>query len=103
VALSDDDHSQLDEPPAKPGRKSPVSLTSGLVTGADLLSQQAGRTRISPNVFKHGMTVEHPEYGPGTIVALSGEGPKRNAVVRFSGDDSQRTFRLAFSDLMPVE
>ena len=49
------------------------------------------------------MVVEHPQYGPGTIIALSGEGPKRNAVVRFFGDQSERTFRLAFSDLTPAE
>jgi hypothetical protein len=49
------------------------------------------------------MTVEHPEYGHGTIVALSGEGVKRNAVVRFFADQSERNFRLAFSDLAPAE
>ena len=49
------------------------------------------------------MLVEHPQYGAGTIVALSGEGAKRNAVVQFFSDQSQRTFRLAFSDLTPAE
>lgn len=85
-----------------PYAKSRPALTTGLVTGADLLAQQS-RPRVPPNAFKHGMTVNHPQYGPGTIVALSGEGPKRNAVVRFFGDGAERTFRLAFSDLMPAE
>jgi DNA helicase-2/ATP-dependent DNA helicase PcrA len=95
------DVSQLDAPPAKSTKPSPA-LTSGLVTGADLLAQNA-RPRVAPSRFKHGMVVEHPEYGPGTIIALSGEGAKRNAVVQFFGDQSQRTFRLAFSDLTPAE
>ncbi|HEX5102507.1 MAG TPA: 3'-5' exonuclease, partial [Pirellulaceae bacterium] len=88
-------HSPPYTKPAKP-------LTSGLVTGADLLAQQT-RPRVPPSRFKHGMVVEHPEYGAGTIVALSGEGAKRNAVVQFFADQSQRTFRLAFSDLVPAE
>jgi DNA helicase-2/ATP-dependent DNA helicase PcrA len=95
------DVSQLDAPPSKSTKPAPT-LTSGLVTGADLLAQNA-RPRVAPSRFKHGMVVEHPEYGPGTIIALSGEGTKRNAVVQFFGDQSQRTFRLAFSDLTPAE
>ncbi|MDX1945663.1 MAG: UvrD-helicase domain-containing protein [Pirellulaceae bacterium] len=93
--------SQEDEPPrTKPGKPLP-NLTSGLVTGEQLLARQTG-PRFSPNQFKHGMVVEHPEYGPGTIIALSGEGAKRNAVVRFFSDDSERTFRLAMSNLAPA-
>jgi len=85
---------------AKP-RKAAL-LTSGVVTGADLLAKQE-RSRISPNVYKHGMTVEHPQYGPGTIIALSGDGPKRTATVRFLQDGAERKFRLLFSDLTPAE
>jgi DNA helicase-2/ATP-dependent DNA helicase PcrA len=99
---SEDEYSQDASDERRPRRRQGVPLTSGLVTGADLLAQQA-RRRISPQAFKHGMTVEHPEYGPGTIVALSGEGTKRNAVVRFFGDQVERSFRLAFSDLLPAE
>jgi DNA helicase-2/ATP-dependent DNA helicase PcrA len=95
------DVSQLEGSPPQ-STKSIPGLTSGLVTGADLLAQQT-RPRVPPSVFKHGMVVEHPQYGAGTIVALSGEGAKRNAVVQFFSDQSQRTFRLAFSDLTPAE
>jgi DNA helicase-2/ATP-dependent DNA helicase PcrA len=102
--VEQEDEVSQDESLANPKRKrdaSPV-LTSGLITAADLLTKQS-RPRVSPSVFKHGMVVEHPEYGAGTIIALSGEGAKRNAVVRFFGDLSERTFRLAFSDLAPAE
>ena len=30
-----------------------------------------------PDLFKQGMTVVHPEYGPGKIIALSGSGKNR--------------------------
>jgi DNA helicase II / ATP-dependent DNA helicase PcrA len=98
---AEDDFSQ--EPPSISGKrdKQPV-LTSGLVTAADLLAK-ATQPRISPNVFKHGMAVEHPQYGAGTIVALSGDGPKRTASVRFFQDGEERKFRLMFSDLLPAE
>jgi len=91
------------EAPAGPRKKqkSP-GLTSGLMTGAELLAKRE-KPRISPNVFRHGMTVEHPQYGPGTIIALAGDGPKRTATVRFFQDNAERKFRLIFSDLTPVE
>ena len=40
--------------------------------------------RVSPDVFKQGMTVTHPEYGPGKIVALSGSGKNRRATIQFA-------------------
>jgi len=79
-----------------------TALTSGLVTGAELLAKHE-KPRISPNVFRHGMAVEHPQYGAGTIIALSGDGPKRTATVRFFQDNAERKFRLLFSDLTPAE
>ena len=39
---------------------------------------------MSPDVFKQGMTVTHPEYGPGKIVALSGSGKNRRATIQFA-------------------
>jgi len=97
-----EDEFAQDAPPKKQRGQRP-ELTSGLVTGADLLEQQAGRPRVSPSVFKHGMVVEHPEYGAGTIIALSGDGAKRTATVRFFQDSVERKFRLRFSDLVPAE
>jgi DNA helicase-2/ATP-dependent DNA helicase PcrA len=98
-----DNEGVQDEDDTSPKRKrgKSAALSSGLMTAADLLTKQS-RPRVAPSAFKHGMVVEHPEYGPGTIIALSGEGTKRNAVVRFFGDQSERTFRLAFSDLIPA-
>ncbi|MCC7476273.1 MAG: UvrD-helicase domain-containing protein, partial [Pirellulales bacterium] len=40
--------------------------------------------RISPDAFKQGMTVTHPEYGPGKIIALSGSGKNRRATIQFA-------------------
>ena len=97
-----DDLPQEDAPRGKRGKKPPV-LTSGLVSGADLLEQNAGRRRVSPNAFKHGMAVEHPEYGLGTIIALAGDGAKRTATVRFFESGDEKKFRLAFSNLLPAE
>jgi DNA helicase-2/ATP-dependent DNA helicase PcrA len=101
-----DDFSQDDDaPPRKPKRaRQPAGpmLTSGLTTAADLLAQQT-RPRTPAHRFKHGMVVEHPTHGAGTIVALSGEGAKRQAVVRFFSDSSERTFRLVHCDLVVSE
>jgi DNA helicase II / ATP-dependent DNA helicase PcrA len=101
VAAENDDFSQLESPPHGKRSKSGV-LTSGLVTGADLLAKQS-QPRISPNVFRHGMAVEHPQYGTGTIIALSGDGPKRTATIRFFQDGEERKFRLIYSMLVPAE
>src|SRR4051794_40037066 len=86
----------------RPSAKQQTTLTSGLLTAADLLAKQ-DRPKISPNVFRHGMAVEHPQYGAGTVIALSGDGPKRTATVKFFGDGQERKFRLIFSDLTPGE
>ena len=82
--------------------ENPFKLRHGLVTGAELLTKH-DKPRISPNVFRHGMNVTHPQYGAGTIIALSGDGPKRTATVRFFQDEAERKFRLIFSDLTPAE
>jgi DNA helicase-2/ATP-dependent DNA helicase PcrA len=98
----DDEYSQLDEP--RPKKQREKTLTSGLLTAADLLARQESPGRKVPiNAFKHGMTVSHPEHGLGTITALAGEGPKRTATVQFFGDSQERKFRLLFANLTPVE
>jgi DNA helicase-2/ATP-dependent DNA helicase PcrA len=102
TGMDDADFSQDEETSHKKRDKSAVTLTSGLVTAANLLAKNE-QPRISPNVFRHGMAVEHPQYGTGTIIALSGNGPKRTATVRFFQDNEERKFRLIFSDLVPAE
>ena len=102
VTKDDDADSLQDAPPASGKQRATPQLTAGLVTAADLLAKNQ-QPRISPNVFRHGMTVEHPEYGLGSIIALSGDGPKRTATVRFFQGGAERKFRLLFSDLVPAE
>jgi DNA helicase-2/ATP-dependent DNA helicase PcrA len=73
------------------------------MTAADLLAEKEnGRQRTPPGMFKHGMHVTHPQYGMGEVIALSGEGPKRRASVRFD-DGSERKFVLLHADLTPAE
>jgi ATP-dependent DNA helicase UvrD/PcrA len=102
IAAADEADASQTEPMARTKRRKTATLTSGLVTGADLLAKQS-RPNISPNVFRHGMAVEHPQYGAGTIITLSGDGPKRTATVRFFQDNQERKFRLIYSELAPAE
>jgi DNA helicase-2/ATP-dependent DNA helicase PcrA len=101
-ALPDDDAdiNQDDTPP--PSKAEKQSKFAALKTAAEMLEQQS-RPRVSPNAFTQGMTVQHPEYGYGEIVALSGAGPKRIAAVKFYDYAEEKKFRLLFSPLIPVE
>ena len=56
---------------------------------------------VSPDVFQQGMTVMHPEYGPGKIVALSGAGKNRRATVQFPSAGEKKII-LIHSPLRPV-
>lgn len=58
-------------------------------------------SNVSPDVFTHGMTVVHPEFGPGKIVALSGSGDNRKATVQFA-TAGERRFVLVHSPLRPA-
>lgn len=59
--------------------------------------------RYPVNGFRLGMVVDHPDYGSGRIVGLSGAGQKRTATVDFFGDSGQHTFRLAHCPLVPTD
>jgi DNA helicase II / ATP-dependent DNA helicase PcrA len=97
-----DDFSQVE--PEEPKKKKAALLVSGVTTAASLLAEhENGLRRVPPSTFKHGMTVEHREYGIGTIISLSGEGTKRRATVRFSADTGEKTFVLLHANLQPVE
>jgi DNA helicase-2/ATP-dependent DNA helicase PcrA len=74
-----------------------------LVTAADMLGQQRRPPACSPESFRHGMVVTHPEYGLGKVVALGGSGAKRTAAVQFAGEEGTISFRLAFSPLRPAK
>jgi DNA helicase-2/ATP-dependent DNA helicase PcrA len=76
-----------------------------LVTAAELAARQAAvgsQTRCHPDVFAVGMQVEHPEYGVGSILAITGQFAKRTATVEFPMQGKKR-FRLAFSLLRPAK
>jgi DNA helicase-2/ATP-dependent DNA helicase PcrA len=60
-----------------------------------------GLPRVSPDVFKQGMTVTHPEYGPGKIIALSGMGKNRRATIQFA-TVGQKKIILAHSSVRPA-
>lgn len=58
--------------------------------------------RVPATAFREGMLVNHPEYGTGTIIGISGTGNKRTASVEFYSDGA-KTFRLAYSPLVPAQ
>jgi DNA helicase-2/ATP-dependent DNA helicase PcrA len=57
--------------------------------------------RVSPDVFRQGMTVTHPEYGPGKIIALSGADKNRLATIQFA-TVGQKKIILAHSAVRPA-
>ncbi len=79
--------------PAAKVSKPSAATVSQLKTAADLMS--GGVTPLT--AYREGTLVRHAEYGDGTIVAVSGRGPKRTARVLFS--DGEHQFRLAFAKL----
>ncbi|KAA1257775.1 ATP-dependent DNA helicase PcrA [Rubripirellula obstinata] len=87
-----DDVSQVAPPPPK-AKPKPKPLLSGLKTGSDLLS--GGVTPVT--AYQEGVTVRHPDHGEGTIVNVTGRGPKRTAKVQF--EDGEHSFRLAYAKL----
>jgi DNA helicase-2/ATP-dependent DNA helicase PcrA len=95
-----DDFSQL--PPEEKKRKPAVAGLAPLVTAADLLAEQPMTQRTAVDRFHQGMAVTHPEYGPGLIVALSGQGVKRAATIRFFRGGKEKKFLLAHANLSPV-
>jgi DNA helicase-2/ATP-dependent DNA helicase PcrA len=110
---SHDDSHFFDEPAIQVGelneesdaRSSPKHLLS---TAAELLPDASPSTtgnaeKISPDVFRLGMTVIHPTYGLGKITAISGTGAKRTATVNFCLNPGETKFRLAYSPLRPAQ
>ncbi len=97
---SDDDFNQ--DAPLKKSKRGETKVAP-LVTAADLYNEQM-RPKVDIQKFHQGMTVEHPTYGPGEIIALSGVGPKRIASVRFyESPGEEKKFRLLFSELRPTK
>jgi len=99
----DEVHFQQDEAVVRKEKpKMPAELTSKLMTGADLLAKGAPK-RYPIHAFKQGGMVDHPEYGTGVIVAISGKNAKRTAAVHFEDADEPISFRLQFAELTPLD
>jgi DNA helicase-2/ATP-dependent DNA helicase PcrA len=75
------------------------SGTSG--SNSSVADEPPAPPRVSPDVFKQGMIVTHPEYGPGKIVALSGMGKNRRATIQFA-TVGQKKIILAHSAVRPA-
>src|SRR5262249_61802546 len=86
------------------------ALPLRLTTAAELAARNADAKQspspptqqISPEVFHQGMVVQHPTYGLGKIIALSGGGAKRKATVMFASGAGEKHFLLAQSPLRPA-
>ncbi len=79
--------------------KKTIGAGSGLKTAADLLS--AGEVPLA--AYREGSQVRHPEYGDGTIVAVSGRGPKRSVRVRFADEETSFLIAYAAGDLALID
>jgi DNA helicase II / ATP-dependent DNA helicase PcrA len=81
-----------------------IKTAAALSRETDEVSEEGAAAvlpRVSPDVFKQGMTVAHPEYGPGKIVALSGSGKNRRATIQFATVGEKKII-LAHSAVRPV-
>lgn len=92
------DDASFDFQSAKPASKSNSEAGFESETFVD----PAMSRRVPASVFREGMLVNHPEYGTGTIISITGSGSRRSAKVEFYSDDPQ-TFYLAHSPLVPAE
>jgi len=107
----DQDQSDTNRPaPVRPprGARRGGRAPAGVTTAAHLLADEPdGGSGTPPQApppdqFSEGMAVLHPTYGPGKIVALSGDRERRRATVRFANGSGQRTFVLSQSPLRPA-
>ncbi len=85
--------------PAAPRVPAGVRLT----TAAELAGDTAELPVLSPAEFHQGMTVLHPQYGLGQIIALSGTGPERTATIDFSSHHGRQKILLRTTPLQPMK
>lgn len=98
-------HDGVDDLPrtaTSPPRRSGQTAFPRLFTGTELATQNDRQAKLHPMAYHMGMRVQHPEYGSGTIVDLSGMGLKRTGTVDFD-DAGLRRFRLSHAELTPLE
>jgi DNA helicase-2/ATP-dependent DNA helicase PcrA len=95
-----------DDAAPQPPRREQAPTVASLMTAAEMLGDPAGdRTekKVDPDLYCQGMIINHPEYGLGKIVALSGTGARRRATVQFFNSSEIGKFVLAHSNLQPVK
>ena len=73
-----------------------------LTTAAELAGD-APPAACSPDEFHQGMLVRHPTHGLGRVIALSGAGSGRKAVVDFASNAGRKEFLIARSPLQPLK
>lgn len=98
-----DDVDQTEPVRAARRRQKPVSSVS-MMTAADLMGRDdSPAARPDPSVFRAGMLVSHPEHGPGKIIAIRGQGRRRQATVRFFNSPTEVSYVLVHSELQPLQ
>ncbi len=73
-----------------------------LTTAAALANGGQSAPAVDPNVFRQSMRVLHPTFGLGQIIALSGSGAGRKAMVEFSPPLGRKSILLADGLLRPL-
>ena len=95
------DKSESSGPPAFGVAAAAITTAAALADEAATATADEELPRVSPDVFQQGMTVLHPEYGPGKIVALAGSGKNRRATIQFATVGEKKII-LIHSALRPV-
>jgi DNA helicase-2/ATP-dependent DNA helicase PcrA len=79
-------------------------LPPGVVPASRLQASRSGRREQAQDTrFRVGSWVTHPDYGEGTVIAVSGRSAKRAVRVLFNDDGRSRSFLVEHSPLVPVE
>ena len=86
------------EPETSPSHRNNSPL---LTTGADLLQGTSDPAEV-PKGFPVGMTVRHPRYGLGRVVAVGGFAKRRTVTVEFDEGERSETFMVSKCPLQPV-
>jgi len=88
--------------PRPPGRPGEFRLMTAADLGGPKLAPSPSATTDELGAFQPGVSVMHPQYGIGRIVAIDGAGPNRKGRVAFTLG-GERTFILAKSPLKPMK
>lgn len=83
-----------------PARAPAAAPPPKLMTGAELLARREAEPP-GPS-FRVGMSVRHPRYGVGKVLAVSGAGRRQTVSVRFDVDSREESFVASRSPLQPV-